>query len=118
MQQGGSPSPFDRNMGTKMAAKAAEWLITKICECAQADGSLNASSHDTAVLLGIIKRNYCFSSVEDLQNDTDFVHRLPKQQWWLKLRSLLRILAKHDSAYVEEGLNVQTIEETGWSLAM
>ncbi|XP_065570597.1 ATP-dependent 6-phosphofructokinase-like isoform X3 [Artemia franciscana] len=118
MQQGGSPSPFDRNMGTKMAAKAAEWLITKICECAQADGSINASSPDTAVLLGIIKRNYCFSPVEDLQNDTDFVHRLPKQQWWLKLRSLLRILAKHDSAYVEEGLNVQTIEETGQSLTM
>ena len=47
-----------------------------------------------------------------------FRHRLPKQQWWLKLRSLLRILAKHDSAYVEEGLNVQTIEETGQSLTM
>ena len=29
MQQGGSPSPFDRNLGTKMAAKAFkyEWIV-------------------------------------------------------------------------------------------
>lgn len=27
MQQGGSPSPFDRNFGTKMASKAANFLI-------------------------------------------------------------------------------------------
>lgn len=36
--------------------------------------------------------------------------RLPKKQWWLKLRPLLRILAKHDSTYEEEGLYI-TVEE-------
>lgn len=25
--------------------------------------------------------------------------RLPRDQWWLKLRPLLRILAKHDAIY-------------------
>lgn len=39
-----------------------------------------------------------------------FRHRIPKSQWWLKLRPLLRILAKHDSAYEEEGLYI-TVEE-------
>lgn len=41
-----------------------------------------------------------------------FVHsqRIAKTQWWLKLRPLLRILAKHDSAYEEEGMYI-TVEE-------
>lgn len=36
--------------------------------------------------------------------------RIPKHQWWLKLRPLLRILAKHDSTYEEEGMYI-TVEE-------
>ena len=39
-----------------------------------------------------------------------FSQRIPKHQWWLKLRPLLRILAKHDSTYEEEGLYI-TVEE-------
>jgi 6-phosphofructokinase 1 len=31
-------------------------------------------------------------------------HRIPKESWWLKLRPLLRILAKHDSVYEVEGV--------------
>lgn len=44
--------------------------------------------------------------------DILFFHRqrIPKTQWWLKLRPLLRILAKHDSAYEEEGMYI-TVEE-------
>jgi hypothetical protein len=38
-------------------------------------------------------------------------HRIPKNQWWLKLRPLLRILAKHESAYEEEGMYM-TVEDT------
>ena len=30
MQQGGVPSPFDRNFGTKMAAKAVTWLLDQV----------------------------------------------------------------------------------------
>ena len=38
MQQGGRPSPFDRNMGTKMAAKCVEWLCTEVQRHKQEDG--------------------------------------------------------------------------------
>ena len=31
-------------------------------------------------------------------------HRIPKENWWLKLRPLLRILAKHDSSYEVESI--------------
>lgn len=47
-----------------------------------------------------------FAPVEELAQETDFEHRLPKEQWWLKLRPLLRILAKHDSIYHTEALNI------------
>uniref|UniRef100_A0A672K8P9 Phosphofructokinase, platelet n=1 Tax=Sinocyclocheilus grahami TaxID=75366 RepID=A0A672K8P9_SINGR len=32
MQQGGAPSPFDRNFGTKIAAKAMQWISKKLNE--------------------------------------------------------------------------------------
>lgn len=46
--------------------------------------------------LSVMVINYFFRSFRD---KADFKHRIPKQQWWLKLRPLLRILAKHDSIY-------------------
>lgn len=31
--QGGTPSPFDRNFGTKMGMKSVLWLTDKLKEC-------------------------------------------------------------------------------------
>jgi 6-phosphofructokinase 1 len=104
MQQGGSPSPFDRNMGTKMAAKAVEWLIDQLKNAPRGPkGEINTTSPDSACLLGLVRRQYRFSPLKELIADTNFEQRIPKHQWWLKLRPLLRILAKHDSTYEEEG---------------
>ena len=38
MQQGGDPSPFDRNIATKMAAKTVTWLVEQLNHCASRDG--------------------------------------------------------------------------------
>ena len=38
MQQGGVPSPFDRNYGTKMAAKAVTHLIQLVQKYTKEDG--------------------------------------------------------------------------------
>ncbi|XP_052892903.1 ATP-dependent 6-phosphofructokinase isoform X1 [Anopheles moucheti] len=110
MQQGGSPTPFDRNMGTKMAAKCVEWLVEQLKANTQPDGSINATSAETACLLGLVRRQYKFTPLKELIGETNFLQRIPKHQWWLKLRPLLRILAKHDSTYEEEGMYI-TVEE-------
>ncbi|XP_053962277.1 ATP-dependent 6-phosphofructokinase isoform X1 [Anastrepha ludens] len=110
MQQGGSPTPFDRNMGTKMAAKCVEWLNAQIKNNTKPDGTVRCESTDSACLLGIVRRQYRFTPLADLIGETNFEQRIPKTQWWLKLRPLLRILAKHDSAYEEEGMYI-TVEE-------
>ncbi|KAK7076540.1 hypothetical protein SK128_001764 [Halocaridina rubra] len=111
MQQGGSPSVFDRNMGTKMAAKAVNWLTDTMLQYRQSDGSVVCDEANTAVLLGLQKRSYVFQPVAELKRYTDWERRIPVNQWWLKLRPLLRILAKHDAAYQEEGINVKEVEE-------
>ncbi|XP_037035820.1 ATP-dependent 6-phosphofructokinase isoform X2 [Bradysia coprophila] len=110
MQQGGSPTPFDRNMGTKMAAKCVEWMVDQIKANKQPDGSIRANGPESACLLGLVRRQYSFTPVRDLIAETNFDQRIPKHQWWLKLRPLLRILAKHDSTYEEEGMYI-TVEE-------
>ncbi|XP_033849333.1 ATP-dependent 6-phosphofructokinase, platelet type-like isoform X4 [Acipenser ruthenus] len=99
MQQGGAPSPFDRNFGTKIAAKAMLWISRKLKETYRKDeGKVFANTDDTACLLGMRRRALVFQPVVELKNETDFVHRIPKEQWWLKLRPLMKILAKYKTS--------------------
>uniref|UniRef100_A0A5F9CE16 Phosphofructokinase, muscle n=1 Tax=Oryctolagus cuniculus TaxID=9986 RepID=A0A5F9CE16_RABIT len=95
MQQGGSPTPFDRNFATKMGAKAMNWMAGKIKESYR-NGRIFANTPDSGCVLGMRKRALVFQPVTELQNQTDFEHRIPKEQWWLKLRPILKILAKYE----------------------
>jgi len=54
--QGGRPSPFDRNLGTKMGAKCAEKLIQQIQDSVSSDGEIICYMH-------ISIRNCCYSYV-------------------------------------------------------
>ncbi|XP_023799004.1 ATP-dependent 6-phosphofructokinase, muscle type [Cyanistes caeruleus] len=96
MQQGGSPTPFDRNFGTKMGAKAVAWITGKIKECSR-HGRIFANTADSACLLGMRKRSLVFQPIAELRQQTDFEHRIPKEQWWLRLRPILKILAKYNT---------------------
>ncbi|KGL88019.1 6-phosphofructokinase type C, partial [Charadrius vociferus] len=98
MQQGGAPSPFDRNFGTKISAKAMQWISKKLQETYR-KGKVFANTDDSVCLLGMRRRNLVFQPVAELKNETDFVHRIPKEQWWLKLRPLMKILAKYKTSY-------------------
>nr|XP_029135430.1 ATP-dependent 6-phosphofructokinase, platelet type-like isoform X3 [Labrus bergylta] len=100
MQQGGAPSPFDRNFGTKISAKAMQWVTKKLTETFRQDeGRVFANTEDTCCLLGMRRRALVFQPVVQLKESTDFVHRIPKEQWWLKLRPLMKILAKYKTSY-------------------
>ncbi|XP_034365821.1 ATP-dependent 6-phosphofructokinase, platelet type isoform X2 [Arvicanthis niloticus] len=97
MQQGGAPSPFDRNFGTKISAKAMAWISAKL------KGSMGTGkkfvSDDSICVLGICKRDLLFQPLAELKDKTDFEHRIPKEQWWLKLRPIMKILAKYEASY-------------------
>ncbi|XP_069007436.1 ATP-dependent 6-phosphofructokinase, platelet type isoform X1 [Embiotoca jacksoni] len=98
MQQGGAPSPFDRNFGTKISAKAMQWISKKLVEAFR-QGRVFVNTEDACCLLGMRRRALVFQPVVQLKADTDFVHRIPKEQWWLKLRPLMKILAKYKTSY-------------------
>ncbi|KAF6132045.1 phosphofructokinase, platelet [Phyllostomus discolor] len=70
MQQGGAPSPFDRNFGTKISARAMQWITTKLRE-AQGKGK-RFITDDSICVLGICKRNLVFQPVAELKKETDF----------------------------------------------
>lgn len=56
-----------------------------------------------------------FSPVQKLaEEECDFKLRLPTYQWWMKLRPLLRILAKHNSNYETESVETSA-EKVGQS---
>ncbi|RXN11732.1 ATP-dependent 6- muscle type-like protein [Labeo rohita] len=94
MQQGGTPTPFDRNFATKMGAKAVLWLTEKLKECYR-HGRIFANTQDSACVLGMRKRGLVLQPLAELKEETDFEHRIPKNQWWLKLRPIMKILAKY-----------------------
>uniref|UniRef100_A0A6Q2YVD2 6-phosphofructokinase n=1 Tax=Esox lucius TaxID=8010 RepID=A0A6Q2YVD2_ESOLU len=95
MQQGGTPTPFDRNFGTKMGSKAVLWITEKLKEVYR-HGRIFANTPDSACLLGMRKRALTFQPLADLKDQTDFEHRIPKTSWWLKLRPIMKILAKYN----------------------
>jgi len=103
MQQGGNPSPFDRNFGTKMGVKVYNWLLEQL----SIERTITAADIDTACILGLRSRAYQFQSVEKLKEETDFQYRRWKRQWWMHIRSIMKILAMHESTYtVGEGIEM------------
>uniref|UniRef100_A0A7N8WIZ5 Phosphofructokinase, liver a n=1 Tax=Mastacembelus armatus TaxID=205130 RepID=A0A7N8WIZ5_9TELE len=100
LQQGGVPSPFDRNFGTKLGVRAIQWISEKLTENYR-QGRVFANSPNTACVLGLNKKVISFSPVTDLKAITDFQHRMPKDQWWFHLRPMLKMLAKYQTSFCE-----------------
>ncbi len=84
--KGGTPSPFDRNLGTNMAARATSWMLEKAESHLNADGQVVVNDPSSAVLLGLRKMANPFTPVVDLKDEADFVYRRSKKQWWMQMR--------------------------------
>lgn len=110
IQEGGRPSPFDRNMATRLGVRAAEKLMTQLLDCSTATGEVNTSLPESCTLLGLQKRAITFIPVQDLKKKTDFGHQISTEQWWLKLRPILRILATHESVYHNDSMHQMEVE--------
>jgi 6-phosphofructokinase 1 len=83
LQQGGDPSPFDRIQATRLAAKCVDFLT------AEAGKGCPAGA-----LIGLQAGQVQFSNLEDLSRMVDEAHQRPKEQWWMDLRSIARVLAQ------------------------
>ena len=82
LQQGGDPTPFDRIQATRLADKCVEFLIQ------EADQETPAGA-----FIGFEAGQVTFNSLEDFQRMTDSQFHRPKEQWWMDVRPIARVLA-------------------------
>jgi 6-phosphofructokinase len=65
------PTPFDRAFATKLGCKAVKYAVQLIEKVATDDGKVVCDTADSAVVLGLIKRQNEFTPVEILKAKTD-----------------------------------------------
>lgn len=83
LQQGGNPSPFDRIQATRLAARCVEFLV---------DQAGQGSSE--AVFIGLQAGKVKLTNLEELHRLADKKFQRPKEQWWLRLRPVAKIMAQ------------------------
>jgi 6-phosphofructokinase 1 len=83
VQQGGNPSPFDRSMATKMAAKSIDFLIEKA----------HKGQRDV-VSIGLHGGYLDYRHIEDLGKMMDLKFDRPKEQWWMKLEEIINLFGQ------------------------
>ncbi len=82
MQQGGSPSPFDRIQAIRFATRCVEFLSS--------EAEKNSSS---GAFIGIQGGQVKIHNLEDMPRMIDAAHFRQKEQWWLDLRPLIKQLS-------------------------
>jgi 6-phosphofructokinase 1 len=83
LQQGGNPSPFDRIQATRLAAKSIEYLVEQATRPSPA-----------SAMIGLHGGRVGFTDLEDLPRLVEAECQRPKEQWWLTLRPIARIMAQ------------------------
>jgi len=81
-QQGGDPSPFDRIQATRLAAQCIDFLVNEA-----------SSGSTTGALIGMQTGHIKITQIEDMPRLIDAAHSRPKEQWWLSLKPLARLLS-------------------------
>jgi 6-phosphofructokinase 1 len=83
LQQGGDPSPFDRNLATRLVTHCVDRLIEQ-----------SLAGESEASFIGVTEGRVQFTGFEHFSRLVDSVHHRPKQQWWLGLRGIVDVLAR------------------------
>jgi 6-phosphofructokinase 1 len=85
LQQGGNPSPFDRILAVRLAARALDFVE---------DAKRQRDEEPPVVCLGWTSGAFHIANLEAVWPTVDEAHQRPKRQWWMDLRPIARMLAK------------------------
>ncbi len=91
MQQGGTPSPFDRIFATRLAVRCIDFLEAAI-----------GRNELTGVCIGQVQGDIVYTNLDDVPRLMDYEHSRPLKQWWMDLRPIARILASPGSGVNDE----------------
>jgi 6-phosphofructokinase 1 len=83
LQQGGDPTPFDRNLAARLAGLCVERMVS-----AASDGTADA------VAIGLQQGEENFIDLGGLAEMIDADFRRPSKQWWMDLRPQVSVLAQ------------------------
>ncbi|MDT0349217.1 6-phosphofructokinase [Pseudonocardia charpentierae] len=86
-QQGGSPSPFDRILAARLAARAVAWL-----------GDEMAAGSAASAVIGLHEDGVRIVPLQRAEELADREHRRPTDQWWMRLRPTVDMLAARTAA--------------------
>jgi 6-phosphofructokinase 1 len=86
-QQGGAPSPYDRILGTRLAAHSIDWLSYQI-----------DSASTVGAVIGLHEGKVRVLPLQEAEKLADWEHRRPVHQWWLQLRPIIDVLASRLAA--------------------
>ena len=83
LQQGGDPTPFDRILATRFAIYCIDRLIAEV-----------EQTRPTASFIGLQEGHIKFNQMEDMPRMSDRDAQRPKEQWWMSLRPIARVMAQ------------------------
>jgi len=83
LQQGGNPSPFDRIQATRLASRCIDFLIEQAVQ-----------SPPQGAFIGLRSGRVQHFNLEELPRMMDLARGRPREQWWLDLRPIARLLAQ------------------------
>lgn len=83
LQQGGDPTPFDRIQATRLASKCIDKLVDS---CAEPEAPSS--------FIGYQNGEIGFHDFDEMARMMDNKYQRPKEQWWLELREVVRLLAQ------------------------
>ncbi len=86
IQQGGSPSPFDRIQATRLASQSIEFLLAEVDQPSPA-----------AAMIGLKGGEIEFTSIYDFPRLIEAGYQRTKEQWWLRLRDLAETMDQNPS---------------------
>jgi 6-phosphofructokinase 1 len=91
LQQGGDPSPFDRIQATRLADHGVDYLVDQLKQ-----GSTNG------VFMGMQAGKIEFHNLEDFPRMVDEEFERAKNQWWLDLRPVAKLLSQPHAHFYSE----------------
>ena len=84
IQQGGNPSPYDRNIATRLTTKA----INKLIELAE-------GGQNDCAFIGMHNGEMKFTDLFEFPRMVDLKYSRPKDQWWLKIREISEVFERY-----------------------
>jgi 6-phosphofructokinase 1 len=101
VQQGGDPSPFDRIQATRLAVKCIEFIIDNAQTATPASAFIGQEAGGVQI-----------HPIEELVRLIDTTYQRPKEQWWLELRPIAKLLAQFApqvSVETDTGIKIEQI---------